>query len=114
VNIREKRLAPAYSFDKWLEKKQDELRNVVEQNVINLNIEVESTKEEKKEPYRFIFNGTNQRSIEVKTTKKVIGDEKIPESKIIKENGTYLVVKETSDSEKAKELLKNDPVIKLP
>jgi hypothetical protein len=101
--------------DGKMEKKCEEFRGIMGQEVINLNVVIETPKEEKKkEPYRFLFDETKQRNIEMMAIKKVVDNEEIPEPKIIKENGEYKVVKEIPDSEKAMELLKNDPVIKRP
>jgi hypothetical protein len=101
--------------DEQLERKCEKFRNVMEQGTINLNVVVEAPKEEKKkEPYKFVYNETKQMNIEVKTVKKIVDEEEIPEPKIIKEDGVYKVIKENPDSEIMKELLEDDPVIKIP
>jgi hypothetical protein len=97
-----------------IEKKIEEFRNIAIQENLNINIVTEDpTDKKKKEPFNFVFNEVKQKNIQVKATKIVKDDEIVPEPKIIKEKGNYIIVKETPDSEEMKGLKKDDPVIKM-
>jgi hypothetical protein len=97
------------------EEKCEEFENFIRPEVENIKVEIDAPNEEKKKnPLNFVFNEVKQKIIEVKVAKKDIDNEVVPEPKIIA-NGGILILKEAKDMfRERKELMEDDPVIKMP
>jgi hypothetical protein len=97
-----------------LEKKVNELRNVIIPDNVELNVlENNEAGTKKKEPLAFSFGASDKRSIEVSPRKKVDDREEVPEPEIIKENDEYKVIRKIPLTDVQIELRKDDPVIPI-